>query len=284
MAPTPLLITPQPINGFYDPIDQNATGAVTIELDPTETAEVTITPIQSGVWGAWNYLNGTPYDTGATAGVTGYVTGVADDTSAGNAPTKVTLVVHGQSNNIIMPNWASGWTSVATNTSVVYSSTTTIYVNGVPLNGIATYGSNYIPQLSKQETLKNRIAKNLRPSIEAKNGSLMALNRDPAERRARRLLSDLISREEFKRYLVRGFIMVKGRSGILYKIAGGHQQIISYVKNAEGRYEPFESFCVVFQDSRLPWTDGVIMRKLLIDTEEFKLHQIANVFKIRKAA
>ena len=278
MAPTPLLITPQPVNGFYDPIDQNATGVVTIELAPTETAEVTITPVQ-GVW-AWN---GTPYNSGTT-GITGYTTGVANDTTAGNiiTPTKITLVTQGQMNNVI-PLISGDWISVATNTSVCYQ-TTTIYVNGVPLNGIATYGSNYMPVLSKQEILKNRIAKNLRPSIEAKNGSLMALNRDPAERRARRLLSDLISREEFKRYLVRGFIMVKGRSGILYKIAGGHQQIISYVKNAEGRYEPFESFCVVFQDSRLPWTDGVIMRKLLIDTEEFKLHQIANVFKIRKAA
>ena len=278
MAPTPLLITPQPVNGFYDPIDQNTAGVVTIELAPTETAEVTITPVQ-GVW-AWN---GTPYNSGTT-GITGYTTGVANDTTAGNiiTPTKITLVTQGQMNNVI-PLISGDWISVATNTSVCYQ-TTTIYVNGVPLNGIATYGSNYMPVLSKQEILKNRIAKNLRPSIEAKNGSLMALNRDPAERRARRLLSDLISREEFKRYLVRGFIMVKGRSGILYKIAGGHQQIISYVKNAEGRYEPFESFCVVFQDSRLPWTDGVIMRKLLIDTEEFKLHQIANVFKIRKAA
>ena len=97
---------------------------------------------------------------------------------------------------------------------------TNVQINYTWPNNYVTYdvGTTTYPYawpMSKQEQWKARLASNLRPSIEAKNGQLMALNSNPAERRARQLLSDLVSREEFRRYLVRGFIMVKGRTGIL---------------------------------------------------------------------
>ena len=207
-------------------------------------------------------------------------------------PPKITVTVpYPVSTPFVATSAVSGYwintNTTITNTSAVYNTWTVIYVNGVPLHpgNVVNFGSNamawYPPEMLKKINFKEKLAANLRPNIDAKNGALMSLNADPAERRARRLLSDLISREEFRRYLVRGFIMVKGRSGILYKVSGGHKQIISYVKNKEtGKYEPFESFCVVFRDGSLPFTDGVIMRKLLIDTDEFRLNQIANVHKV----
>ena len=165
-----------------------------------------------------------------------------------------------------------------------FTTTPTINVQYTWPQGIA-YGAGIVgdwgvPPLSKVDQFRAKIKGNLRPSIEATNGYLMDLNNDPAERRARQLLSDLISREEFRRYLVRGFIMVRGRSGLLYKVYGGYKQMVSYKQNAAGGYEPFESFCIVFQNSKMPATDWVIMRKLLIDNEEFKLHKLANVSRI----
>ena len=181
----------------------------------------------------------------------------------------------------VQMTWASNTTYPVTGG---YTTTPTINVQYVWPQGVA-YGAGIvgdwgIPPLSKVDQFRAKIKGNLRPSIEATNGYLMDLNNDPAERRARQLLSDLISREEFRRYLVRGFIMVKGRSGLLYKIYGGYKQMVSYKQDPSGKYEPFESYCIVFRNSKLPATDWVIMRKLIIDNEEFKLHQLAVVHRM----
>jgi hypothetical protein len=162
-------------------------------------------------------------------------------------------------------------------------------LRGATVNGTTTYyvdGHQYVTATNvggmqtKASLLKDRISRQLAVEIFTKNKFLWGIKVTDAERRARSLLHDLIGDEKFQRYIRKGFIMVEGRSGTLYKISGGHNQIISYVKEASGRFVPYETFCVVFKAYDLPFTDGVIMRKLLVEHDEFALRKLANVARV----
>lgn len=102
---------------------------------------------------------------------------------------------------------------------------------------------------------------------------------DP-EGKARGLLREMIGLEAYREYLRRGFVMVRGRSGLLYKVMRGTatQCIEVMGRTMDGGYGTVESLCVVFQDSNLPPTDSVIMRVLMCRYDEFGLRARANVF------
>lgn len=137
-----------------------------------------------------------------------------------------------------------------------------------------------IPAQSPVDEFRERIRQNLRPEILVKNRDIWGVALTDEEARARSLLFDLVGEAEFRRYLRRGFIMVAGRSGTFYKISGGHSLVTSYVRNDQGGYEPYERFCVQFAQYNLPFTDGVIMRKLLVENDEFALRKASNVHRV----
>lgn len=89
---------------------------------------------------------------------------------------------------------------------------------------------------------------------------------DDAERRAQQLLKTLVSPEEFKRYLKRGFITERGPTGRVYQIFGGYDRVRVFDGN-----KPSEFVCIVFKTSGMPHTDWVVMRLLMIrfSEEEF---------------
>jgi hypothetical protein len=156
-----------------------------------------------------------------------------------------------------------------------------IRLRGVNTNGSTVYYvDGYQQAENKEAAFIDKIRRQLAPTILTKNTFLWGIKITDAERRARSLLHDLIGNDEFERYIRKGFIMVKGRSGTLYKISGGHNRIISYVKDATGRFVPYENFCVVFKVYDLPFTDGVIMRKMLVEHDEFALRKLANVGRV----
>lgn len=138
---------------------------------------------------------------------------------------------------------------------------------------------------SREEKLRAQIQANLRPHLlratrtDSDHTALMSQNNDIAEQRARLLLRDMIGEEAFRQYLKRGFITCLGPSGIRYRVTGGHNRIVAYVKNAEGRYVPFEELCIVVTEP-MPFTDWVIWRKLMCEGDEFALRKIANITKL----
>jgi hypothetical protein len=145
------------------------------------------------------------------------------------------------------------------------------------------YKSNlwaYAPP-SKADLFRQRIRRNMAPAIIHNYRDIYNVERTAAEMRARELLKEMIGEVAFKRYLLRGFILARGgKSGTLYKIHGGHGRIESFVKDQNGKNVPHESFCIQFKDCGLPHTDGVIMRKLLVEFDEDTLHKTANICKI----
>lgn len=155
------------------------------------------------------------------------------------------------------------------------------YTWGAHTYGTGMYwGNNHYYQKTKEELFREKLQANLRPEIVTKNQQLWGLKLTEEELRARTLLYDLVGDLEFRRYLRKGFIMVTGKSGTMYKISGGHNRIVSYKRANTGRFMPFEEFCVVFSQYNLPFTDGVIMRKLLVEHDEFSLRKKSNVFQV----
>jgi hypothetical protein len=120
----------------------------------------------------------------------------------------------------------------------------------------------------------------------SRNDLLMSQNCSAAELRARELLAEMIGWDAYVQYLKRGFIVCKGRTGLLYVIYGGHRMIDCY-HQVDGKYKIQERICIKFKDlydsptcGPLPFTDGVIMRKLLVEYDEFGLRKLANVFPV----
>jgi len=172
-------------------------------------------------------------------------------------------------------SYSSGgnWPSTIQTTSTIYPSN--YYIS----DSITTFNYGYNIPISKKQAFRNKLKKQLRPDFTPANTDLLACNADPAEQKARELLRELITASEFRNYLRRGFITVKGKSGILYRIFGGYKHMTSYAKHDDGKYYKHEDICVVF-NREMPMTDGVVMRLLLIENDEFSLRKLANVRNI----
>jgi len=158
------------------------------------------------------------------------------------------------------------------------------YVSNTNIDYVSNNEYVWIPP-SREEKLRAQIQANLRPHLlraartDSDHTALMSQNNDMAEQRARLLLRDMIGEEAFRQYLKRGFITCQGPSGIRYRVTGGQNKIVAYMKNAQGRYVPFEELCIVVTEP-MPFTDWVIWRKLMCEGDEFALRKIANITKL----
>lgn len=141
--------------------------------------------------------------------------------------------------------------------------------------------SNYqfCVQPTKAEMMREKIRANM-SGIRMPYKYLNIVKESDPEAKARGLLREMIGDVAFRNYVTRGFILVKGRSGLLYKIQRQHgaSAIQTMAKTKDGSMKPYENICIVFQDSKLPETDVVIMRMLLCMHDEFGLRSMANVW------
>lgn len=96
-----------------------------------------------------------------------------------------------------------------------------------------------------------------------------------SEWKAIETLREMLSEKEFKRYLVYGFITVKGKSGKVYQIfrTKAHTKVWS-----GGNL--IEEVCVRIKDKGIPFTDNVIAFKTMIETNEEDFRSIGNVYKM----
>lgn len=136
-------------------------------------------------------------------------------------------------------------------------------------------------EASPRNAFRAMVAGNLAPpTIFARNRSLMDHNTDPAEIKARGLLKELIGKQAFAEYLRRGFLAVRGPSGALYHVRGGHHRV--EVRDPRNPARWTEKLCIVFKDESLPFTDALIMRMMLIQTDEMGMRARSHVTKNNK--
>jgi hypothetical protein len=110
------------------------------------------------------------------------------------------------------------------------------------------------------------------PAAIVKNKHI-ARTSDIREIRARQTLKRIIGEDAYQRYLAKGFIVFRGHSGKVYQIYPGHVKTKVWLNK-----EMVEELCVVMTGN-FPPTDQVIMRLLLIQDNEEKFKNMANIFK-----
>jgi hypothetical protein len=162
-------------------------------------------------------------------------------------------------------------TSDATNSGgMAYGSTMT--------GGYFALGSAYYrPPPSAADQFRDRIRSQLQGT--AKSRFLNIVKKNDPEGRARELLREMVDESDFRRYVTRGFLTVRGKTGLVYQIAYG-MPIRCLAPGPNGKYREFESLCVIFKQPGLPPTDQVVMQKLMVQHDEFGLRSIANVSRM----
>jgi hypothetical protein len=190
-----------------------------------------------------------------------------------------------ESTSTILTNYWNGSTAMSGNYAISAVSTdddvTGNYDYTVP--GTWTNIPWAVYRVSKKDVLREKIRRQLAPDIFVRRPEIWGVELTPEERRARTLLCELVGEKAFVRYVKKGFLMVRGKTGILYKISGGHCKIETFLPQAGGGYKPYESICIVFKEYSLPFTDGVVMRLLLIQNDEFGMRRMANVSYVNGA-
>jgi len=93
---------------------------------------------------------------------------------------------------------------------------------------------------------------------------------DRAKDRAKRLLMGLIGKADYKKFLQLGYLDVEGNSGKTYRIRARH--------HIEVRKEDIkvDSLCITTPNYYLPEHDEVIWKKLMVESNEKLLLEVAN--------
>lgn len=134
------------------------------------------------------------------------------------------------------------------------------------------------PLLSPEEQRKDAFRKKIRQGLlapEPRRGDthLDALARtvSPAELTALEMLRGLLPEQEWKRYLKYGFVVVRGKSGLLYQVPrnGSHIRVWK-------RGQKIAELCIVIHGS-VPPTDQVIGKKVLLEFSEAEVWHRANI-------
>lgn len=95
---------------------------------------------------------------------------------------------------------------------------------------------------------------------------------DIREMRARETLRTVLGEDRYRSYLRNGFISVRAASGKIYQIHPGH----TFTRVFDNG-NLVEELCIVLSGDFCP-TDSVLMRVMLVQTDEAKFRSIANKF------
>lgn len=100
-----------------------------------------------------------------------------------------------------------------------------------------------------------------------------------SEAAALECLREMVSEEEYRRYLVYGFILVTASSGRVYQVHR-NQHYISVRENGA----VVERVCVYIPDMSIPPTDKLVAFKTMIETDEERFKALGNVYRMETAA
>ena len=165
--------------------------------------------------------------------------------------------------------------TAATITGTEWSCTWPLYT---PIEGY-TWPNSY-PIASKQDLEKARLKNNLIIQIKSRASSIEKYpGESEPERRALETLREIISEEEFRKYLRYGFILVKGKSGATYQVFRNASHCKVWLNG-----QVIEEVCVQIKDKQVPKTDKLIAFKTIIETSEEQFKKLGNVYKMARAA
>lgn len=142
-------------------------------------------------------------------------------------------------------------------------------------NRMGLKAGRIIQLLELIDPIIEKIRKNL--NIFVKTRALPFKDMTADECRAVETLREMISESDYRKYIKYGFILVTGKSGLIYQVSR-HSNHTKVWKNGE----KIEEICVRITDPKIPPTDNVIARKVLIEESEDAFRKWGNVYKFEK--
>lgn len=131
--------------------------------------------------------------------------------------------------------------------------------------------------LTLKDLVKKTVWENMKPGIICRPDPFK--NVSPSEGCALETLREMVTEGAFKKYLKHGFILVQSPSGLIYQIFKNSWHIKVWDKG-----NLIEEICVRIKSDKIPSTDNVIAFKAIIETDENEIHQMGNVYNMRKKA
>jgi hypothetical protein len=121
---------------------------------------------------------------------------------------------------------------------------------------------DYTVPLSQKYAKQARIRSNLSPIVKSRASSIDKAFLD-REHLALETLRELISEEEYRRYLKYGFVIITGASGDQYQIFRDRSHTKVWRKG-----QLVEEVCLRLSDDKIPSTDKVLTLKTMIEADE----------------
>lgn len=113
--------------------------------------------------------------------------------------------------------------------------------------------------------------------IQPKGRGCLVNPKSKSEEKALETLREMISEEEFRRYIKYGFITVEASGRRVYQIYQNQPHVKVW---EEGKL--VEEVCVYLRDQRVPLTDKVIAFKTIIEADEDEFRSLGNIYSFRK--
>lgn len=130
-----------------------------------------------------------------------------------------------------------------------------------------------------RERLKARLRSNMVVSVQ-RRGAGVDQNIPENERIAIDTLREMVTEEQFRKYVRYGFVLVQGASGDVYQVFRNR----SHTRVWRGG-KVVEEICIHVQNGeKVPPTDEVIAFKTMIETDEAEFKKMANVYPMKVAA
>lgn len=168
-------------------------------------------------------------------------------------------------------NWVAAGTAVFTNDwqEIIGEAGGVVFRQGRPTNAIRTRLARSHPAIVAKTPRMNHHGKPMRSFF--KDAQFASAN--PSELVALQLLRQMVDADVFRKYLRHGFVTVRGPSGMVYQIGRDyHERVI--VRN---RGQKIASLCVHLKDSKIPLTDAVVAKMLIVECDEPDIWKRANV-------
>lgn len=130
------------------------------------------------------------------------------------------------------------------------------------------------PEITPQAAIRSEMRRRLRGRIVTSRRPLTP--GDLRERRARETLARLVGERAYRQYVSKGFLSAPSptQPGVVYQLFPGHRQIRVWKGG-----QLVETLCIVLQGDYPP-TDSLIVRYLLVRTDEARLWATSNRSKV----
>jgi len=163
-----------------------------------------------------------------------------------------------------------------TNNNLFYNNDTTLINNWFPLDGGYGFDGANAPMMSRRSQLRAQLS----PAVHVRSAAVQA--ESPQEAIAQETLREVVTEDQYRKYLRYGFVLVQGLSGATYQVFRNRTHVKVWVGG-----KLVEEVCVYLkavEGLRVPPTDKVVAFKTMIEADEEAFKGMGNRYRMAVAA